>query len=426
MAQGMTPEKPGAAWKEFPAHLTAGLRIVTIGPHAVNRAERPELGIQGALDRPIGAPALNEIARPRQKVALIVDDITRKTPAGLILPHVLSRLAEAGVAADDVRIVVALGTHRAMSEAEVVAKLGRDLAYKYEVVNRPCWDSGFLYCGLSSNGIPAWVNQAVVEADVRIGIGAIAPHPEAGYSGGAKIILPGVCNDVTVNAFHARGAAANTNFFGTVGSPIRQALETFVIDRVGLDFIVNAILTPDGELYQCVAGHPIAAHRAGVRMAGQIYEVPVRRRYPVVIADSYPAELDFWQASKGLWSGERLVQDGGLLILVTESPEGIGPHPLYAEYIGTDPDELQRALDRGQVADPNACAGGIQIGRMKRRVRFALVSPGIGQAEARAMGFGLFASVEEALAAESSPTEIAVLSHGGLTAPVICQGSQGD
>jgi nickel-dependent lactate racemase len=167
----------------------------------------------------------------------------------------------------------------------------------------------------------------------------------------------------------------------------------------------------------------VQAHRAGVKFARQVYGVPVQRRYPLVIANSYPSDIDLWQSSKGLWSGEGLVEDGGALLLVTPCPEGINVHPLYADYMNRDPDELQRELDAGQAADPNACAGAIQIGRMKRRIRFGLVSTGLSRDDAARMGFAYYDTIADAIEAESRRAEngfaIGVMTHGGVTLPLL-------
>lgn len=395
-----------------------------VSPRPVEAAVDAGALIETALDSPIGSPRLEQIVQPGQKVAVIIDDNTRETPIHLMLPHVLERLAAVAIRREDIRIVMALGTHRPMTEAEIMAKVGPAIAREYDIVNVSCWDeSQVVYLGTSSNGIPAWVNRVVAEADVRVGIGGIIPHADVGYGGGAKIILPGVCGGRTVDAFHARQAKIEVNLLGQVETPIRHDLEQFVGEGVGLDFILNAILTLDGELYRCVAGHFIQAHRAGVAIARQVYGVPVARRYPLVICNSFPADLDLWQSVKGLWAGEPMVDDGGMLVLVTPCEEGANLHPLFADYIGRDLDVLLNELDAGRVEDPNACGTASQICRMKRRIRFGLVSPGLSRADAARMGFAYYDSVEEAVAAEldslAGDALVGVITHGGFTVPVV-------
>ena len=407
-----------------------GLLGEVVSPKHIEGPTDTQCLIRNALANPIGSPPLDVVVKPDQSVAILVDDFTRETPVHLMLPPVLEQIRSAGVSRENIQVVIALGTHRVMSETEILTRLGRSVVEQYDIVNIPCEQTdAFEYLGESSNGIPAWVNRAVVNADVRIGIGNISPHTDAGYSGGAKIILPGVCNDVTVNAFHARGAAVERNLLGEFEGPMRRDLEMFVEERIGLDFILNAVLTSNGDLYECVAGHFVEAHRAGVQFSRDLYSIPVARQYPVVVVNS-PSELDLWFCSKGIWMGEPMVCDGGTLILVTSCDEGITVHPHYADYMGDEPDRLQNALDEGRIDDPNACAAGIQVGRMKKRINFALVSPGLSSEISARMGFSYYKSVEEALAAIITPDvgegSVGMMTYCDYTIPFIRpEGQQG-
>jgi nickel-dependent lactate racemase len=286
-------------------------------------------------------------------------------------------------------------------------------------------DDEMVYLGTSSNGIPVWVNRAVASADVRIGLGMITPHPETGFSGGAKIILPGVCSARTVDAFHTASALIESNQLGNVNTPMRRDLERLVGERIPLDFIVNVVVTLAGELYQCVAGHFVLAHRAGVRYARAVFGVPIRRRYPVVVANCYPYDLDLWQSVKGAWCGDLFTADGGTLILVTAAPAGNSSYPLLPAYAGRDPGELRRAIAAGRVEDGKQAATGVMFGILKRRVRLALVSGGLAQADADAMGIGYYDTVEAAveaavnrLPAQERTGAVAVLLQAGITLPI--------
>jgi lactate racemase len=393
-----------------------------VQPKRVKASENPLLEIERALNAPIGAAPIEGLAGSGRKAAVIIDDNTRGTPTDRMLPPVLRRLESAGVRPDDVKIVIALGTHRPLTREEIARKVGAETAGRHRIVNIPCDDtSRLVYLGASGSGIPAWVNRDVAEADIRIGLGMITPHMDAGFSGGAKIVLPGVCGEATVEAFHTRQTEVNQ--IGDAASPIRRELENFVAERVPLDFILNAILTGDGALYKCVAGHFIEAHRAGVAYAREVYEIPVRRRYPLVVANAHPNDLDLWQSSKGIGSGERMTADGGTLLLVTRCPEGRFLHPLFAEYVGADPEQLEASLRAGEVKDPIACALGLVVARMKRRIRFSLVSAGLSRKIASQMGFAHFESVESAVAEglrDIPPgPAVGVLTHGGVTLPSV-------
>lgn len=383
--------------------------------------------IASALDHPIGSPPLLELAKPGQRVAIMVDDYTRKTPVHQILPLVLQRLSSAGVAQEDIRIVAALGTHRPMTQAEIVAKVGADVAASYEIVNTPSTtQTEMVYMGTSSNRIPAWVNRVVAEADARIGLGMITPHMDAGFSGGAKIILPGVCSSLTVDTFHKVSAFVPENQLGNVQAPLRRNLEQFVGERVPLDFIVNAIITLDGGIYQCVAGHFVEAHRAGVKHAKAVFGTPVGRKYPIVVANCYPYDHDLWQSTKGLWSGDLLAADGGTVVMVTAAPEGTSTYPLVPHYIGRDPAELERELEADEVKDAKQAAAGVMYGHLMQRINVVLVSDGLTQADADAMGIPYYDSVKAAVADQVGrlrPSEqrgaVGVLPQAGIVLPLV-------
>ena len=379
--------------------------------------------IRSALSHPIGTPCLEQLVRPENRVAVIVDDITRETPTAIVLPLILEVLAGSGVPREKIVIVIALGTHRPMTPSEIDRKIGSSIARNYRIINVPAGNSGeMVYVGRSSRGIQAWVNRTVAEADVRIGIGMIMPHLDAGYGGGAKIVLPGVCSEATVNAFHSQMAGIDTNQLGLENAALRLDLEQWVGECMRLDFILNVILDSRGNLYRCVAGHAVRAHRAGIRFAREVYGAAVKRRYPLVIANAYPHQIDFWQSTKALASGEMLTQSGGTLILVAECPEGHGTHPRFAGYIGMDPDELLQRFNGGGIADRCAAAEAVAVSRMRKRIRIGLVSSGLSADEARQMGFSYYPSVETAIDEAIGPMrekKIGLLTHGGVTLPLL-------
>jgi nickel-dependent lactate racemase len=396
--------------------------IVT--PRPVTPASDPKALIRGALAQPIGTPPLHRILKPGLKVSLIIDDVSRETPTGMLLSPVLAELGRAGIHNEDISIVIALGTHRPMTQSEIVQKVGSGIAKAFQIINTPCWDdSEMVYMGESSNGIPAWVNRYVAQADVRIGLGMIAPHMDTGFSGGAKIILPGTCGCQTVEAFHASQAILSGNQLGIVEAPMRLDLETFVRDRVALDFVLNAVLAPDGSLYRCIAGDFVQAHRAGAVFAEDVYGIPVAQRYPVVISNAFPAQIDLWQSTKALASGELMTADQGTLVLVTPCPEGTKTHPHFVDYLGKDAEQLLAELLSGRVEDPVAAAVAVPLCRLKKRIRMAVVSSGLNPSDGARMGFTYYENIEAALRGElegsGNRTSVGILTHGGVSLPLV-------
>eukprot|EP00958_Prasinococcus_capsulatus_P005036 scaffold479_cov376-Prasinococcus_capsulatus_cf.AAC.4 len=233
--------------------------------------------LRAALAAPVGCPPLEQLAKSGQRVAIstclsphpghlsllnahgspralfavcpaVSDDVTRKTPAAEIIPILVEELLAAGVKEDDVTVVIALGTHRVMTAEELEAKLGAGIVARFAVANYPCTDpSRFVNMGVSKSGIPAWVNTAVASADLCIGLGTIFPHMSSGYSGGCKIVLPGVCNHATVEEFHARECFSE-NRPGDEDCPMRKDMEGFVMENKLLDFIVNVVTTREGAV----------------------------------------------------------------------------------------------------------------------------------------------------------------------------------
>lgn len=412
-------ELPGGIWFEVEDDLLGEV----VSPVPVEPVPDPLAEINRALDSPLGTGPLEERLHPDQKVAIIIDDITRQTPTKLMLPPILERIEAAGIPREAVSIVIALGTHRPQTEAENEVKIGREVMNQYRVVNTPADDEAALtYLGESALGVPTWVNNYVAEADIRIGLGSIVPHLDAGFGGGAKVVLPGVCGQKTVETFHDRMATVTTNQLGLIEAPLRLDLEAFVADRVPLDLILNTIPDRDDNIYRCVAGHPVRAHRAGITHAQEVFGAPVERRSPVVLSHGHPHNIDFWQASKGLVSAELMAAERGSLILVADCPEGFGPHPLYAEYVGLELDELLRRIEADEVEDRVAAVEAVALCRQRQHFRIGLVSEGISPEEAATMGYTHYPTIEDAMAGELKDRpepKVGILTHGGVLAPRI-------
>lgn len=411
--------------------LSIGLPESWLGHVAMPRSVRPkgnaEEIVQRALHQPIGSPRLSELVRRDQRVAVIVDDFTRKTPAARFLPLVLDELERAGVREADTTIVVALGTHRPMTPEEIRAKVGERISGSIRIVNCPSHlEEQMTFLGTSSNGIPAWVNRTVAEADVRIGLGMITPHSDAGFSGGSKIILPGVCSSLTVSAFHGATAYHGETQLGQVDSVIRRDLEQFVAEKVPLAFIVNVILTLDGEIVQCVAGHPVLAHRSGVSHALDVFSVPVPHRYPVVVANCFPYDLDLWLSTKGAFCGGLVTASGGTLILVTAATEGNSNYPQFPSYLGTGPDLLMQQLEKRACPNATLASESVKLWQLRHRANLVMVSDGLTESDFATMGIRNLPTVEAALreAVGRLPPplrdrSVCVIPQGGIVLPVL-------
>lgn len=395
-----------------------------LSPNHVALPDDGAATIAAAIAAPIGTPRLAELARGSRHAVIIADDLTRPTPVSLVMPHLLAELNAGGLPDNRIRVVIALGTHRPMTEAEIIARFGVEVVRRVAVVNSEFADKAQLMdCGWADDGTQLWVDRRVMTADLRIGVGTILPHPVAGWGGGAKIFYPGVGGADTVAQYHLQQTRLTRNVFGDVTSHIRANMERWV-EQLGLHFIVNVICTPEGHVYRAVAGHLIEAHRRGVEFAKEVFAVRARRRAEIVVVGSYPADLDFWQASKALLSADHLTADGGTIIMVTPCPEGIGPHDELADYVGDDdPDALAQRAMAGLTTDPVAVAGGVTVARMRRRVRMAIVSDGLGPSACRRMQIAHFATAQEAVdwavALYGPAARLSVIPYGAEIFPVV-------
>jgi nickel-dependent lactate racemase len=374
-------------------------------------AGRGEKEIANALKNPTGTGRLREIAKQGEKVAIIIDDNTRLTPANLILPQVLKELRAAGV--DDILIVIALGTHRPMSRGEIRDKVG---SVNVSVINHDCDDTA--YCGKTENW-EVWLNEEVCEADVRICIGNIIPHCIVGWSGGAKIMLPGVAGRKSIEGFHFEFARNARNTLGSVETPLRKKMESFV-RHIGLQFIVNAVLNGEGEIVKIVAGDFVKAHRFGVDAARKVFEVEAAAKSDIIIASSFPADLEFWQAAKAVFSGEIITKDDGTLVLLAPCKEGVGrTHTSFAEQIGA----RMKLSDVAEQKDVISASTAYRIGKVRDKINISLVSEGISEKEAGKMGFEYFDSTEDALRdayrKHGKNAKVSVITHGGEIFPKI-------
>ncbi|MDD6877846.1 MAG: nickel-dependent lactate racemase [Clostridiaceae bacterium] len=393
-----------------------------LAPRPVLPAPDPAAEIARAIDSPIGTPTLDRIVREGTRVCVICDDISRPTPVSAILPVLLERLHRAGVRREDVQIVMALGSHRYMTEDEMRGRVGEEIYGRYRVKNSEFRDpEKLLHVGVTGDGVDIVVTRDVMDADVRIGIGNIVPHPVMGWSGGGKILFPGVTGEHTVAQFHMLGGLSDERLVGLENNPVRTRMESWV-PTIGLHFIVNTVLDAGMRIVRVVAGDYVQAHRAGVETAKRVMCCPMKRKADVIVVSSFPADEDFWQSGKGFCNAE-----GGLrgadstMILVSPNTEGMGPHAEYGACFGRDDSgELLRRLYRGEnvPGDPLALAVGTSMSKMRRRCRMVVVSDGVTRGEIEGCGIAYYPlrelqkAVDDTLARYESPV-VAAVSHGG-------------
>ncbi len=288
-------------------------------------------GIQAALSAPIQSPSLGQLARGKGSAVLVVDDISRPTPAHRIVPFVLRELKRAGIEERRVRIILSLGAHRPMLRDDLIKKLGTEAWNSVEIHNHYP-NENLEYLGTSSRGTPIYINKLFMDAEVKIGMGCIVPHYYAGFGGGGKIVMPGICGMHTLEANHrpaAKGLKGGLNVVD--GNEVRQDIEE-IAGTAGLQFIINAVMTSRRGIAGLFTGDLVKAHRAGISLASRIYGTEVPSELDIGIFNAYPKDTEFFQASLAfdfiLSSSKRIVRDGGVIVIISASPEGGGYHSL--------------------------------------------------------------------------------------------------
>ena len=301
--------------------------IQIIQPNEIE-AGNEESEIIRAMQHPIEAPTLHEIVSTHQAskkdvtAGIIVSDVTRPTPTKKMLPFVLEDLQKGGIPEESVTILFALGIHRPLAEREMRTLVGDDVFDLYHCVNHDA--NKCAYVGTTSRGTPVLANPVALGADVRICLGAVELHYFAGYSGGYKSLLPGICSRETIEANHKLMLQPNA-VAGRLDSPVRKDLEE-AGRLIGCDFVVNVVLNSKKQIVKAVAGDPIAAHREGVKVVDSMYIVPITELADVVLvsAGGAPKDINLFQAQKALDNAKYAIKEDGAIVLAAECPEGLG------------------------------------------------------------------------------------------------------
>ena len=279
--------------------------------------------IRRALAEPIGTPRLSQIVKPGKKIAIITSDITRPMPTYKVMPVLLDELYAAGVKKEDITLVFALGSYRKHTPEEM-RKLAGDRAWT-EIA---CVDSDPADCvhlGNTTAGTPVDIFRTVAEADYRICLGNIEYHYFAGYSGGAKAIMPGVSTRDAIQANHSMMVRPEACAGNLDTNPLRRDIEE-AGDLCGIDFILNVVLGEHKEILKAVAGHHILAHREGCKFLDKLYLKELQSPADIVIVSQggAPKDLNLYQTQKALDNARHAVKQGGVIILIGSCREGLG------------------------------------------------------------------------------------------------------
>ena len=320
-------------------------------PNPVPRGLTGEAEVRRALAEPIGTPRLREIVRPGETIAIITSDITRPMPTWTVMPPLLEELYAAGVRRSDITLVFALGSHRKHTEEEMRHLAGERAFREIRCVDGDPEDC--IHLGVTSRGTPVDITRVVAEADRRICLGNIEYHYFAGYSGGAKAIMPGVSTRAAIQANHSMMVQEAACAGNLDTNPLRQDIEEAAA-LCGVDFLLNVVLDEHKQILRAAAGDVTAAHRAGCAFLDTLYRKEIDQRADIVIVSQggAPKDLNLYQTQKALDNAKHAVRDGGVVILVGSCREGLG-EPTFEAWMTAAPtprsliDRIQREFRLG-------------------------------------------------------------------------------
>ena len=401
-------------------------RTTVIEPTHLPALPDPSGALLNALRNPIGTLPLRRLVSPGQTVAISVCDVTRPMPSATVLPVVLGELAH--VPREQVVILVATGTHRANSADELDAMLGSEIARGYRVVNHSAFDrDGLTHAGDTADGIPIWLNRHWTESDFKIATGFVEPHFFAGFSGGPKMVAPGLAGFDTVMRLHSAPLIGHPNsVWGVVdGNPIHDAIRQ-IARQTGVDFSVDVTINRDHKLTSAYAGELFAVHRAACHVAKRTAMQPVSKRFDVVITTNggYPLDLNLYQAVKGMSAGAQVVKDGGTIICAAECSDGIPDHGEYKEILASrrSPRELLDMIDSPGYDRHDQWQVQLQA-QIQLKARVLLKSSYLDAEQVRAAHLepvdDLQSAVHESLELHGEDAKVCVLPQGPQTIPYV-------
>ncbi len=309
---------------EFPDANVQGILAMKPSSALINAEESINL----ALENPIGSQPLKAVAAGKQNACIVICDITRPVPNRSLLPPIINSIIDAGIPAGQITILIATGTHRPNVGDELEYLVGQEIANSVKIVNHDCHDrSGMRWLGTSPAGVPVWLDSLYVDADLKITVGLIEPHFMAGYSGGRKLIMPGVADFETIQNWHCPNFLESPYASNGIvkNNPVHN--ESLAIANMARpDFIVDVTLNESNEITGVFAGDLEKAWIAGTEYAAQHVRSRAEKKADIVVTScaGYPLDTTFYQAVKGMVGALPAVKDGGTIIIASECSEGIG------------------------------------------------------------------------------------------------------
>jgi len=312
---------------------------VVLMPERTTPLSDATAAIRAAIEHPLASAPLAKVAAGARTAAIVVSDVTRPVPNSVILPPMLDTLEAAGIAPAAITIVIGTGLHRPSRAGERERILGAEVLSRYQVIDHDARDrSSHAFLLTTARGAAVWVNSAYMDAGVRILTGFVEPHLFAGYSGGGKALMPGICGADAIMANHDARMIGHpkATWCTTDGNPIFEEMRDVAL-RTNPSFTLNVTLDEHKRITGVFAGDLVAAHDAAIAQAARQAVRPIARPFDIVVATNmgYPADLVLYQAVKGMSVAAQACAPGGAILLVAECREGLGG-PEYVEMMRTE------------------------------------------------------------------------------------------
>jgi nickel-dependent lactate racemase len=403
------------------------LRVIRKRPMPV--LPDPEAAIRAALAEPTGAPPLAELARGKKSACILICDITRPVPNGLFLPLLVEQLLAAGLPAERITILVATGLHRPNEGEELAEIVGSRRVFETVPVANHLARDDAAHVDLGTtrlHGVPVRLDRRLVEADLKIATGLVEPHFMAGYSGGRKVIAPGVAHQDTITTFHSARFMEHPRATSCVldGNPLHQS-QLEIVEMLGGALALNTVIDEERRLSFVNFGEIVLSHLDAVRFMSEYALVPLAERFSTVVtsAAGYPLDKTYYQTVKGMVTPIEILEPGGDLIIASACSEGMGSR----EFV----DAQRRLVERGaarfldeisnkRFADIDEWQTEMQLKPM-RVGSIKLYSEGLAGPDRALTGVetipSIAAAVEKSVARSGDP-RVAVIPEGPYVVPV--------
>jgi len=406
---------------EFPDNRTTVIEPVYVPP-----APNARSTLAKAIQNPIGTPGLRNLYKPGQKIGISVCDITRAQPRQVMLEAHLSEMPRVRV--EDVTVFIATGTHRRNSEDEIERMIGREFARDCRIVCHNARDSASLvHVADTSTGVRVLLNREWVSCDFKITTGFVEPHFFAGFSGGPKMVAPGLAGLETVMTLHnaARIGHPNSTWGITRGNPIHDDVRE-IARLTGVDFALDVTLNRDQQITAAFAGDLLEEHAMACQVARENAMRAVEKPFDVVVTTNsgYPLDQNLYQAVKGMSAAAKIVKNGGTIVCAAECRDGIPHHGAYGEILGSrrSPRELLEMIASPGYSRPDQWQVQIQA-QIQLKAKVLVKADRLSDDQIRGAHFqpiaDVSAAVDDALRTAGEEAAVCVLPHGPQTIPYL-------